>query len=340
MKLYRYILRRLLLIIPVLLGVSIIVFTLNQITGDPAAAYISDKMTPLQIELVKEKYHFNDPPAVQYWYWLQGIIQGDWGWSQTATLPVTSAIAEFFPRTFQLAVISLLIAVPIGIAAGTRAAVRRNRPFDHLSRLSSLFGISVPLFFFALLLQFYFFSVLHLLPSSGMVDNWFIVYGNIPKGPTGFLLIDSLIAGKIDLFWNVVQHLILPAIALSLATIAMVLRMQRNSMLEVLGLDYIKTARAKGLPEKVVIKKHARKNALIPTTTVVGLSFGGLLAGAVITETIFAYPGLGRWATQSIASADHASVLGFCLLVAIIYVVVNLIVDIMYAYLDPRVRLG
>jgi len=340
MKLYRYILRRLLLIIPVLLGVSIIVFSLNQITGDPAAAYISDKMTPLQIELVKEKYHFNDPPIVQYGYWLNGILQGDWGWSRTATMPVTDAIATFFPNTFQLALIALLIGVTIGITTGTRAAVRRNKSFDHVSRLLSLVGISVPMFFFALLLQYFFFSELGILPSNGRVDNWFIIYGNIPNGPTGFLLADSLIAGDIDLFLNAAQHLILPSIALSLGTMAMVLRMQRNSMLEVMGLDYIKTARAKGLPESVVIKKHARKNALIPTTTVVGLSFGGLLAGAVITETIFAYPGLGLWATQSISRADHTSVLGFCLLVAVIYVLVNLIVDVMYAYLDPRVRLG
>jgi peptide/nickel transport system permease protein len=340
MKLYRYILRRLFLIIPVLLGVSIIVFSLNQITGDPAAAFIGEKMTPTQIQLVKEKYHFDEPPIVQYWYWLQGIMQGDWGWSKVATLSVTDSIMKFFPNTFQLAVIALLIAVTVGIAAGTRAAIKRNKAFDQLARVFSLVGISIPLFFFALLMQFFFSFYLKILPSGGLLDNSYLAYADIPNGPTRFLLLDTLIVGNFDMFLNAAQHLILPAMALSLSTIAVVLRMQRNSMLEVLGLDYIKTARAKGLPEKTVIRKHARKNALIPTTTVVGLSFGSLLGGAVITETIFFYPGLGLWATQSISSADNASILGFCLLVALIFVVVNLIVDILYAYLDPRVRLG
>lgn len=338
MKLYRYIARRLLLVIPVLIGVSIIVFTLTRVTGDPAAAYINDKMSPHQIELIKQKYHFDEPVVNQYWYWLQGIIQGDWGWSKTATMPVTDAIIDFFPNTAELAIVAIIISIIIGIYVGTVSAVRRNKPFDHVSRVISLIGVSIPVFFFAMILQFVFYSNLGLFDSGGMVSNYYKIRGGLPD-ITGFLFVDSLLVGNMNLFVDVVWHLILPSITLAFAGIAIILRMQRNSMLEVMSLDYIKTARAKGLPEKVVIRKHARKNALIPTTTVIGLSFGGLLSGAVITESIFQWPGLGRWATASIAVLDSTSVLGFCLLVAIIFVIVNLVVDIMYAYLDPRVRL-
>jgi peptide/nickel transport system permease protein len=179
-----------------------------------------------------------------------------------------------------------------------------------------------------------------LFPYAGRLSESFIVAGTVPKGLTGFYLIDSLLLGNVSMFVDVLWHLVLPAVTLSLAGIAVLLRIQRNSMLEVLGLDYVKTARAKGLDEKKVINVHARKNALIPTTTVVGMAFGALLGGAVLTESIFSWPGLGKWSASSIGRMDTASILGFCLLVALIYVVVNLVVDIIYAYLDPRVRLG
>ena len=177
-------------------------------------------------------------------------------------------------------------------------------------------------------------------PIKGRVSESYIVAGTVPNGPTGFYLIDTLLAGDLSMFGDVLWHLVLPAVTLAFSSIAVILRMQRNSMLEVLGLDYIKTARAKGLDESTVINKHARRNALIPTTTVVGLSFGALLGGAVLTESIFSWPGLGRWSAASITRMDSASILGFCLIVAFIYVMVNLIVDVLYAYLDPRVRLG
>ncbi|MFA5311834.1 MAG: ABC transporter permease [Methanomassiliicoccales archaeon] len=337
MKLYQYIIKRLLFIIPVLLGVSVIVFSLSRLTGDPAAAYINEKMNAAQIAAVKAKYHFDEPVINQFYYWLKGIVQGDWGWSKVDSMPVIESIQTHFPATFELALVAMIIAVMVGIALGTASAVRRNKPFDHATRVVSLVGVSIPIFWLALMFVYVFYSQLDWFPAGSRYSDRFIGTG-INDG-TGFLLIDSIASGNFDLFKDVVWHLVMPATVLAFGSIAVITRIMRNSMLEVLGLDYVKTARAKGLPEKIVIKKHARKNAMIPTTTVIGLSFGGLLGGAVLTESIFSWPGLGRWSTRSISKFDTNSVLGFCLLIAFIYVTVNLIVDIIYAYLDPRVRL-
>lgn len=338
MRMYQFVIRRLLLLIPVLIGVTLIVFLLTRMTGDPAAAYVTPRMTEAQILQVYVKYHLNDPPFTQYLYWLQGIFQGDWGYSKTAALPVTEAIGVFFPATFELAIVSMIIGVFIGIALGTTSAVRRNRPFDHGTRVISLIGVSIPIFVLALILLYIFYAWLGLFPAGNRYSNIYIFSTGIPR-ITGFILIDSLAVGNMPLFFDSVWHLVLPALTLAFGSIAIITRIMRNSMLEVLGLDYIKTARAKGVPERVVIRKHARRNALIPTTTVIGLAFGGLLGGAVLTETIFNWPGLGRWSAQSITTLDTPSILGFVLLTAIFYVFVNLIVDITYAYLDPKVRL-
>lgn len=338
MRMLNYIIKRLLLLVPVLIGVSIIVFTLTRITGDPAAGYINEKMSPSQIEQIKEKYHFNEEIYVQYFYWLEGIIELDWGWSKTAGRPVTDAIAYYFPATLELTIISILIAITVGIYLGIGSAIRRNRPFDHTTRVVSLIGVSIPIFWLALILQFLLYYQFGWLPPGGRASNSFYLTQSIPN-ITGLYTLDSLLVGNMDLFFDSALHLIMPAVCLSFGTIAIVTRIMRNSMLEVLSQDYIKTARAKGLNERSIIWKHARKNAMIPTTTVIGLSFGGLLTGAVLTESIFFWPGLGKWSATSIKLFDYNSVLGFCLLVAIIYVVVNLVVDVMYAYLDPRVRL-
>lgn len=340
MRLSRYIIRRLLLVIPVLIGVSLIIFALTRATGDPGAAYVTDRMNQNQIDAIYEKYHLNDDVVTQYVYWAQGIVQGDWGWSKSAVEPVSSAIMDKFPATFELALVSITIGVFIGIGLGSRSAVKKNKPFDHSTRIISLLGVSIPIFWLGLILLLVFYNDLHWFPLRGRLDDAYYINGLDPNGPTGFMLFDTLWAGNVDMFLNAAWHLILPSVTLAFASVALILRIQRNSMLEVLGLDYIRTARAKGLSERAVVKKHARKNALIPTTTVVGLSFGSLLGGAVLTESIFKWPGLGRWSAESIARMDSSSILGFCLFVALIYVIVNLAVDILYAYLDPRVRLG
>jgi len=339
MRTRTFIIRRLLLLIPVLIGVSLFVFALTRISGNPAAAYIRENMSQEQIALIEEQFHVHDPIYIQYFYWFEGIVQGNWGYSKTSHIPVTDAIQTFFPATFELTLVSIGIAVVVGIALGTLSATKRNKPVDHATRLMALAGVSMPIFILALVLQNVFAYNLGWFPMIGReADYWHYVDKDITHY-TGFLLVDSVLNLNWDRFSDAVWHIALPAVTLSFGTIAIITRIQRGSMLDVLNQDYVKTARSKGLPERVVIRKHARRNALIPTTTVVGLAFGGLLGGAVLTETIFAWPGLGLWSTSAISNNDWASIMGFTMISALIYVIVNLIVDVMYAYLDPRVRL-
>ncbi|MEM2890922.1 MAG: ABC transporter permease [Thermoplasmata archaeon] len=330
--------RRLLLLIPVLIGVSILTFVIMRSAGDPVTAYLQnpEKATERQIQAIIEKYHLNEPNYVQYYYWLVGIVQGDWGYSQVTKQKVTDVLGQRFPATFELAIVSTLLAVVIGIAAGTRAAVKANSAFDQGARVVSLVGVSIPVFWLGVLLLALFYYYLGWAPEPGRIDKQF---DTVPRY-TNFLIIDSILNLNWPMLKNVIAHLILPSITLCFVSTAIIVRIMRSSMLEVLGAEYVRTARSKGLPERVVIKKHARRNALIPTTTVVGLSFGGLLGGAVLTETIYLWPGLGRFAADAALNLDTAGIMGFTMLTAIIYVLANLIVDLTYAYLDPRVRLG
>lgn len=339
-----YIIRRLLLLIPVLIGVTILTFVIMRSAGDPTFAYSQnpEKLTDEQYRLIREKYHLDDPLYIQYYYWLDAILHGDWGYSRAGKGPVFDVIAERFPATFELALIATFFSVFIGILLGTVSAVRVNSAIDQITRIISLIAVSIPVFWLAIVLQMIFFYDLHWFPLHDRYDDLlfnelFFQQLNIR---TNFLLIDGILNWKWDLFFNALWHLVLPAIALAFVSTALIIRMMRASMLEVLGAEYVQTARSKGVPEKIVIKKHARRNALIPTVTVVGLSFGGLLGGAVLTETVFDWDGLGWWSARAATSLDTAGIMGFTLLTAIIYVLSNLIVDITYAYLDPRVRLG
>jgi len=337
-----YIIRRLLLLVPVLIGVSLLTFTVTRLAGDPWSAYLPnpERATPQQIEAIKEKYHLNDPVYIQYYYWFDGVVHGDLGYSHTARQPVTQAITTKFTATFELAVVAMFFAVLIGIFTGTKSAVKANSAFDQGSRLVSLIGVSIPVFWLGLMLLMLFYREWGLLPGpTGRYDVVKFSSSELHHY-TYFLTVDTLLNGKFDFFWNVIKHLILPGVTLAFTSTAIIIRMMRSSMLEVLGAEYVKTARSKGLSEKVVINKHARRNALIPTTTVIGLSFGGLLGGAVLTETIFNWNGLGQWSGFAATSLDTAGIMGFTLVTAIIYVIANLIVDLVYAYLDPRVRLS
>lgn len=338
MKLRDYIIRRLLLLIPVLLGLSVIVFLLTRLGGDPASIYITERMTPQQIAAVYQRYGFDQPPYVQYYRWLVGALSGDLGYSRTANMEVLQAIGVYFPATFELTTVAIVFAVAAGIPLGIVSAKRRNEPIDHAARVFALTGVSIPVFWLGIILQFVFYYYLGILPAGYRFDQNLGLYSSIPH-PTGFYTIDSLLAGNVRALWDAVVHLILPGVTLSYVSMAIIARIMRSSMLEVLGAEYIKTARAKGLSEKIVVKRHAVRNALIPTTTVIGLSYGGLLGGAVLTETVFNWPGIGQWSVTAALNRDLASVLGFTMLAAIIYVLVNLIVDVTYAYLDPRIRL-
>lgn len=339
MRMQVFIIRRLILLIPVLIGVTIFVFALTRMAGPPEAAYINPDHVPSpeQLDAIRERYHLNDHPVVQYFYWLNGLINGDWGWARGPPAePVTDKIVRLFPATFELTLVSMVIAIGVGVSLGTVSAVKRNTLVDHLTRVIALSGVCLPIFILGLILQYVFAYQLGWFPFIGRSSLY--LEGDI-NHYTGFLLVDTLLNLNLDRFWDALMHIALPAITLSFGTIALLARIMRGSMLEVLGMDYIKTARSKGLPERIVIKRHARKNALIPTTTVIGLSFGGLLGGAVLTESVFTWPGLGGWSASATLSGDSNSILGFTIITAIIYVLFNLLVDVLYAYFDPRIKL-
>ncbi len=253
-------------------------------------------------------------------------------------------LALFFPATLELTIFSLLLCVLIGLPIGIISAIKKDKWPDHVVRIFSLTGISIPVFWFALILQYVFYLKLDLLPLGGRLDlGTAAPTFNLPfidVHSTGLFVLDSILGGNWTTLGQALLHLVMPAFCLAFIYLAVIARMTRSSMLEAMTQDYIRTARSKGLSERAVIFKHALRNALIPTTTVVGLMFGGLLSGAVLTETIFYWPGIGRYSTFAISSLDYASIMGFTLLVAIIYVLSNLFVDILYAYLDPRIKYG
>ncbi len=303
---YQYIARRLLLTVPVVFGVAVIVFSIVRfLPGDPARAIAGVQATPEFIQQVRIRYALDEPLHVQFGLYLRGLARGDLGQSTFTRRPVTTEIAERFPRTLLLASISLAFATVLGVGAGIVSATRRNSLFDNASMFIALVGVAAPVFWLALMLQLLFAVQLRLLPATGM-GSW--------------------------------RHLVLPAVTLGSASAALMARITRSSMLEVLRLDFITTARAKGLTERVVIYKHALKNALIPVVTVLGLQFGILLGGAVLTETVFAWPGVGRLLVDAILRRDYPVVQGTVMLLALLFVLINLVVDIVYAFLDPRIH--
>ncbi|MCA1814078.1 MAG: ABC transporter permease [Halobacteriales archaeon] len=349
MALAGYIARRLLLLVPVMLGVTLVTFSLTWVAtqGDLSRGYVTLKMTDRQVEQLKHAKGFDQPFYIQYGNYLARLATGDLGVTKTAGFgerPINDVIAQRFPATIELTIVAMLFAVLIGIPLGTLSAIRRDKPLDHVSRIAALSGVSIPIFWLGLILKMTFatHTGISLFPLGGRYSTSLAFTHPVlfePK-PTGLLLVDTLLAGDVDAFGDAFLHIVLPGVTLGYATMAIITRMMRSSMLEVLRQDYVRTALAKGLPQRLVYKKHARANAMLPTVTVIGLAFGSLLGGAVLTETIFQWPGLGEWSTQAIASVDSNAVLSFTILVAIIYVVANLAVDIVYAYLDPRVRLG
>jgi len=347
-KLRHYVVRRLLLLIPVLIGVSMLTFTLSHVIGDPIAAYITSqdlRLSDVQMQKIVVAHHLNDPLYLQYFYYVSDLLHGDWGISRTdSDRPVLVSIQNYFPATAELSLVSMLFALVLGIPIGIISAVRKDKPADHATRVFSLVGVSTPVFWLALILQYVFYYQFKLhnipsLPASGRVSE-FLWLDHPLHVITGMYTIDSLMTGNFPIFFDVLVHLILPGFALSYVFMAVFVRMMRSSMLEVMRQDYITLARSKGLSERVVIYRHALRNAMIPTVTVAGLAFGGLLAGAVLTETVFSWPGVGRWSTSAIVRDDIASIMGFMLIIAIVYMLANLIVDLLYAWIDPRIRLG
>ena len=332
----RFVIRRLLLLVPILLGLSILVFVwIRALPGSPAQALLGERATPQTIRQINHQYGLDQPIYVQYWRYLEQTARLQLGTSITTRQTVLTEIGQRFPATLQLAFAAAFFAVSLGIPLGFFAAKKHGKAFDHISLAISLFGISIPIFFLALILKYIFAVQLGWLPTVGQIS----VLINIPH-PTNFYLLDAILDRNPAAFWDVTKHLILPAIALGSIPLAIITRVTRAAVLDVQNEDYIRTARAKGLAPRTVDVRHVMRNALLPVITIVGLQVGLLLSGAILTETVFAYPGIGSWLQQAIADRNYPVIQGGILFVAIIVVVVNLLVDISYGLINPRIRLG
>ena len=335
MNIVSFLIRRLLGLVVVMFGVSIITFAVSHLVpADPAVVALGDHATDEQIAEFRAEYGLDQPLTTQYFVYVDGLLHGDLGRSIRTRRPVIDDLKDFVPATIELSLAALLVALVIGIPAGIWSAIERNRLPDHLVRLFSLAGGSLPIFWLGLILIGILYGQLGWLPSGGRIDQFL----DAPPTVTGLFVVDSLLAGDVEKLQSSLYHLILPAFTLGYFSTSVIARMTRSSMLEVLRQDYMTAARAKGLKRSGVILKHGLRNALIPTLTVIGVTFGSLLSGAVLTETIFSWPGLGRYATSSALNLDFPAVMGVTLLAAVIYPLANLLVDLGYHWLDPRVR--
>jgi peptide/nickel transport system permease protein len=332
----RFVVRRLLLLVPILVGLSIIVFFwIRALPGNPATALLGERATPEAIAAIEKQYGLNDPLYVQYWRFAKQRLKGDMGTSVISRRPVSDEFKQRFPATIELALGAMIFSVGLGIPLGFVAAKRYGGVVDHASLVTSLLGISMPIFFLAILLKYVFAVKLGLLPTVGRQS----VLINIDH-PTNFYLLDAIIAGDFEAFWDAVKHLILPAVALGSIPLAIIARITRAAVLDVQNEDYVRTARAKGVKPTIVDRRHILRNAMLPITTIIGLQTGLLLSGAVLTETVFAYPGIGTWLVEAIKARNYPVLQGGILFIAIVFVLVNLLVDLSYALLNPRIRLS
>lgn len=330
----KYIIKRILMLIPVLIGVSIIVFLIMRVfSPDPAPIVLGQHATQQATEAWRQANGLNDPIYLQYFHFLKGALTGDLGTSYYTKTPVIQEIFARFPATIELAIVAIILASFFGILIGVISAVKKNSIVDNAGMLIALIGVSMPIFWLGILLIIFFSGVLHWLPSNGRINPLLQ-----PIHITGLYLVDSLMTGDMSTFKDALQHLILPASALAMYSMAIITRMTRSSMLDTLQQDFIRTARAKGISESKVIYKHGLRNGLIPIVTVIGLQLGSLLGGAVLTETVFSWPGIGAYTVACILKSDFPVVQGVVLLVAAIFVLMNLVVDVIYAFLDPRIK--
>lgn len=330
-----YIVRRVISLVPVLIGISIVVFLLLRLTpGDPATVMLGERATPRKIAELRAQLGLDRPLWRQYLDFMVRLGHGDLGHSIINGDSVSSELADRFPATAELVVFAMLWGLMVGIPAGIVSAIKRNSFFDVASMVLSLLGVSMPIFWLGLMLIYLFAVWLHWLPPSGQISL------EIPfHRLTNFYLLDALIAGNWPAVRSVLRHLLLPSLVLSTVTMPILARLTRSAMLEVLSQDYVRTARAKGLHDRIVVLRHALRNALPPIVTVVGLQIGGLLGGAILTETIFAWPGMGLWMYQAILNRDYPIVQAGVLVAAVIFVLMNLLVDISYTLLDPRIQI-
>ncbi len=339
---FKYIFRRLCMLPLVMLGVTFLLFFLTQRLSPEmrASLYIQDPRQMGSLEEVIEKYGLNDPMPVQYFRWLKSAVKGDLGYSETANMPVVSAIKAYLPATIQLAASAMVLVVFFGVWLGVLSAKHKDGFIDNTVRVGVLAGFSLPIFVLGLLLLMVFYGKLGWFsPGEYSFSSDMIIHGANFKTYTGFLLIDSLLNLNFYVFFDVLAHLVLPSVTLCVGSFALMVRVMRSSMLEELNKDYVRSARARGLSEFKVIYEHAGLNAMIPVVTLASIQFIRLLGGTVIVETVFDYPGIGRWGVACAQQLDIAGVMGFSLMVAALFVIGNLAADILYTAIDPRIRL-
>jgi peptide/nickel transport system permease protein len=338
-----YLARRLLFLLVVAAGITLLIFGLLQLLPPASRAmlFVQRPEQATAIAAIIRKYGLDQPMYVQYWRWLDNVLHGDLGYSQSARMPVAEAIRTFFPATLELGLYAFGSIVAVGLWLGTLAAVHKDGPLDNVSRLFAITGYSLPVFVWGVLLLFIFYGQLNWFPPERLSLQATLFVQSPQFHPySGMMTVDALLNGVWWVFWDAVRHLVLPVATLTYFLSAILVRITRASMLEVLGQDYVRTARGKGVAESVVIARHARRNALIPIITLGGSILVGLLSGVVITETIFNYPGIGRWGANAAIQLDVPAVAGFALLAALITVLANLGADLLYCYVDPRIRFG
>jgi peptide/nickel transport system permease protein len=332
----RFVVRRLLLLVPILLGLSILLFLwIRALPGGPAESLLGERATPEAIEQIERVYGLDRPIHEQYLKYMENLLQGDLGTSISSRRAVTEEIGRRFPATIELALAAMVFAILLGIPLGFFAAKRYGSVFDHASLVTSLLGISIPVFFLAILLKYVFAVKLGWLPTIGRQDVLISA-----DHPTGFYVLDGILTLNFEAAWDAILHLILPAVALGSIPLAIVARITRAAVLDVQNEDYVRTARAKGVAPRTVDGRHIFRNAMLPIVTIIGLQTGLLLSGAILTETVFAIPGMGTWLAEAIRDRDYPVLQGGILFVAVVFVVVNLLVDVSYALLDPRIRVS
>lgn len=330
----RLIVRRLLFLVLVLFGLSLITFTLSHLVpADPARMIAGPRASKSAVQKIREQYGLDDPVVTQYVHYVEGVVQLDFGTSFSTRKPVRSDLQRYLPATIELSLYAFLLATVIGVPLGVISAVKRNSWIDHVSRFISITGLALPVFWLALMVQFLFFGKFHILPDGQRLP----IGVDPPRQITTLYTIDALLTGNWHVLKIATEHLIMPVVVLAYGSLAVVSRMVRGGMLEVLNQDYIRTARAKGLANNRVVIGHALKNALLPTVTSLGLQVGLLLSGAFLVEIVFSWPGIGRYSVQAIQQIDYNAIMATTLVIAFIFVLMNLFVDILYLFLDPRI---
>lgn len=330
----QFIIRRLLFLVVVLLGISIITFALTHLVpGDPARLMAGQHATGEQVKELAQRYGLDKPVTTQFWIYIKGLLTGDLGMSLTNRRPVLDDLRQFLPASIELTAAAVVLVVLIGLPIGLFTGAAQGRMLDHVMRFVTVSGVSMPIFWLGILMQIVFYQQLQLLPLGGRLG----ILDIEPPHVTGFYLVDTLLDADLTAFRSALVHLILPAVTLASGSIAVISRMMRASVIDVIDADYVRTARAKGLPPGAVLRFHVFRNALIPTTTILGLQVGALLAGNVLAEVVFNWPGVGLYAVNAIKNLDYPAIMGVTLAISVIYVIVNLLVDIAYVVLDPRI---